>query len=275
MSTRHRPSGVENAVTLANDSTNATPSPTSSSVFEGRNGWWSVISSVPSRMREESSSRDTAMRHLRCGLRGLAAGERRRHERHLRCGPNGLRGRGTPRTRAAPTACVAGERRGHERPHRPAWPGNANTIMGMTAIDGRTARAVRTREAIVDACIALVDEGDVRPTALKVAERAGVSVRSVFQHFDDLEGLYAAIANRLVDRLGGVKVVVDAELPLGAAHHRDGPQPVARPRDPHAGPAGGGSARAVLAGDTGATPGRPRHAAGRARAGVRRRAGEA
>jgi TetR/AcrR family transcriptional regulator of autoinduction and epiphytic fitness len=84
----------------------------------------------------------------------------------------------------------------------------------MTAIDGRTARAVRTREAIVDASIALVDEGDVRPTALKVAERAGVSVRSVFQHFDDLEGLYAAIANRLVDRLGGVKVVVDASLPL-------------------------------------------------------------
>jgi AcrR family transcriptional regulator len=75
---------------------------------------------------------------------------------------------------------------------------------------------VRTREAIVDACIALVDEGDVRPTALKVAERAGVSVRSVFQHFDDLEGLYAAIASRLVDRLGGVKVVVDAELPIGA-----------------------------------------------------------
>lgn len=84
----------------------------------------------------------------------------------------------------------------------------------MTAIDGRTARAVRTREAIVDACIALVDEGDVRPTALKVAERAGVSVRSVFQHFDDLEGLYAAIANRLVDRLTVVKVVIDATLPL-------------------------------------------------------------
>jgi AcrR family transcriptional regulator len=84
----------------------------------------------------------------------------------------------------------------------------------MTAIDGRTARAVRTREAIVDASIALVDEGDVRPTALKVAERAGVSVRSVFQHFDDLEGLYAAIANRLVDRLSGIRVAVDATLPV-------------------------------------------------------------
>jgi TetR/AcrR family transcriptional regulator, regulator of autoinduction and epiphytic fitness len=89
----------------------------------------------------------------------------------------------------------------------------------MTAIDGRTARAVRTREAIVDASIALVDEGDVRPTALKVAERAGVSVRSVFQHFDDLEGLYAAIANRLVERLGGIKIEVDASLPLRERIH--------------------------------------------------------
>jgi AcrR family transcriptional regulator len=84
----------------------------------------------------------------------------------------------------------------------------------MAAIDGRTARAVRTRENIVDACIALVDEGDVRPTAQRVAERAGVSVRSVFQHFDDLEGLYAAIAERLVDRLAGVRSVVDPALPL-------------------------------------------------------------
>jgi len=87
-------------------------------------------------------------------------------------------------------------------------------MMRVPAIDGRTARALRTREAIVDASIALVDEGDLRPTALRVAERAGVSVRSVFQHFDDLEGLYAAIANRWVERLDGLRVAVDPELPL-------------------------------------------------------------
>jgi AcrR family transcriptional regulator len=84
----------------------------------------------------------------------------------------------------------------------------------MPAIDGRTARAIRTREAIVDASIDLVDEGDVRPTALRVAERAGVSVRSVFQHFDDLEGLYAAVAKRLVERIRVLRPPVDASLPL-------------------------------------------------------------
>jgi AcrR family transcriptional regulator len=81
-------------------------------------------------------------------------------------------------------------------------------------IDGRTARALRTREAIVDASIALVDEGDLRPTAPRIAERAGVSVRSVFQHFDDLEGLYAAVADRLIERLGHLNVTVDPAQPL-------------------------------------------------------------
>jgi TetR/AcrR family transcriptional regulator, regulator of autoinduction and epiphytic fitness len=73
---------------------------------------------------------------------------------------------------------------------------------------------MRTREAIVDACIALVDEGDLRPTAPRVAERAGVSVRSVFQHFDDLEALYAAVADRMVERLGHLVTTVDPDAPL-------------------------------------------------------------
>ena len=86
------------------------------------------------------------------------------------------------------------------------------TLTVLEAIDGRTARALRTREAIVDASIALVDEGDLRPTAPRIAERAKVSVRSVFQHFDDLEGLYAAVGDRLVERLSHVRMVIDPGL---------------------------------------------------------------
>jgi AcrR family transcriptional regulator len=81
-------------------------------------------------------------------------------------------------------------------------------------IDGRTARAVRTRDAIVDACIALVEEGDLRPTAPKIADRAGVSVRSVFQHFDDLETLFAAVGARVVERLAALVGRIDPDLPL-------------------------------------------------------------
>ena len=81
-------------------------------------------------------------------------------------------------------------------------------------VDGRTARALRTREAIVDATIALVEEGDVRPTAPRIAERAEVSVRSVFQHFDDLESLYAAVAERLLERVADLVGTIDPTIPL-------------------------------------------------------------
>jgi AcrR family transcriptional regulator len=81
--------------------------------------------------------------------------------------------------------------------------------------DGRAARAARTRDAIVDACIGLVETGDVRPTAPRIAERAGVSVRSVFQHFDDLSALHTAVVGRVFERLSMVAVAVDPDLPLG------------------------------------------------------------
>ena len=83
-------------------------------------------------------------------------------------------------------------------------------------IDGRAARAVRTREAIVDATVALVEEGDLRPTAPRIAERAGVSVRSVFQHFDDLPALHTAVVDRVVERLAKLVVPIDPDLPLEA-----------------------------------------------------------
>ena len=76
------------------------------------------------------------------------------------------------------------------------------------ATDGRTLRSMRTREAIVDATIGLLEDGDLRPTAPRVADRASVSVRSVFQHFADLETLHAAVAERLVDRVAVLLVPV-------------------------------------------------------------------
>jgi TetR/AcrR family transcriptional regulator, regulator of autoinduction and epiphytic fitness len=80
--------------------------------------------------------------------------------------------------------------------------------------DGRTARALRTRETIVDATIQLLEAGDLRPTAPRIAEQGGVSVRSVFQHFADLESLHAAVAERLVERVAVLVIPVDSSLPL-------------------------------------------------------------
>jgi len=71
-------------------------------------------------------------------------------------------------------------------------------------IDGRRARAAKTREAIVDAAIALLDAGDLKPTAAAIAQRAGLSVRSVFQHFADLEDLFLAVSDRQTNRVAAL-----------------------------------------------------------------------
>jgi TetR/AcrR family transcriptional regulator, regulator of autoinduction and epiphytic fitness len=64
---------------------------------------------------------------------------------------------------------------------------------GATA-DGRTLRAERTRSAVAAAYLDLLTEGDLRPTADRIAERAGVSPRSVFKHFPDREALFGEVA---------------------------------------------------------------------------------
>ena len=80
--------------------------------------------------------------------------------------------------------------------------------------DGRSLRAERTRDAVVEALLELFDEGDVRPTAERVAARAGVSERSVFQHFRDREALFQAAAQRQYDRVMPTVRVIDPKLPL-------------------------------------------------------------
>lgn len=81
-------------------------------------------------------------------------------------------------------------------------------------IDGRTARAQRTRQAIVEACVSLINSGDVRPTAPRIAEAAGVSVRSVFQHFDDLETLFTMVAERAVAEVVDLLKPISPDLPF-------------------------------------------------------------
>jgi TetR/AcrR family transcriptional regulator, regulator of autoinduction and epiphytic fitness len=80
--------------------------------------------------------------------------------------------------------------------------------------DGRTVRAERTRQALVDALLGLLDAGELRPTAAAIAQRAGVSERSLFQHFPDREGLFEAVARQQYERVMPTLRPVDASLPL-------------------------------------------------------------
>ncbi len=63
------------------------------------------------------------------------------------------------------------------------------------SIDGRRLRSERTRQYIIGAYLALLSEGPRVPTAMQIAERAGYSVRSLFERFPDLLTLSLAAAD--------------------------------------------------------------------------------
>lgn len=59
-------------------------------------------------------------------------------------------------------------------------------------IDGRHLRSARTKQLIIEAYLTLLRENPQIPTAAQIAERAGYSVRSVFERFPDLHALRVA-----------------------------------------------------------------------------------
>jgi len=80
--------------------------------------------------------------------------------------------------------------------------------------DGRLARSRRTRAAVVDALLALQEEGDLAPTAQQVAARAGVALRTVFGHFSDMETLWVEAGQRELEALSELADDVPPDLPL-------------------------------------------------------------
>ncbi|MGD0881659.1 MAG: helix-turn-helix domain-containing protein [Acidimicrobiales bacterium] len=65
----------------------------------------------------------------------------------------------------------------------------------VRVLDGRVAKGERTRLRTIEALVELVDETGMSPTTLDVAERAGVSVRSIYRHFPGDHGLLLAAAD--------------------------------------------------------------------------------
>lgn len=63
--------------------------------------------------------------------------------------------------------------------------------------DGRRERSRSSRDKIVQAMLELVERGDVTPGAARVADHAGVGLRTVFRHFDDMDSLYREITERI------------------------------------------------------------------------------
>lgn len=64
-------------------------------------------------------------------------------------------------------------------------------------VDGRRLRSERSRNAIMEAAVELMEEGVLVATAQQIAERAGVGIRSFFRHFEDMGSLAMAVDERL------------------------------------------------------------------------------
>lgn len=73
----------------------------------------------------------------------------------------------------------------------------ASAVFKPSRIDGRRLRSERTKQLIIEAYLALLRERPTTPvpTAAEIAERAGYSVRSVFERFPDLHTLRVAAAD--------------------------------------------------------------------------------
>ena len=67
--------------------------------------------------------------------------------------------------------------------------------------DGRHARRDRNKFAVVDAYLDLIREGNPRPAIAQVAERSGVSHRSVFRYFSDKDELARTSIERQESRV--------------------------------------------------------------------------
>lgn len=95
-------------------------------------------------------------------------------------------------------------------------------------VDGRRQRSERSREAIINASLDLMNDGNLIPTAQAIAERAGVGIRSFFRHFADMDTLFAAVDERSRDEyedyfLGGDRDGTLEERILHAVErHADG-----------------------------------------------------
>ena len=90
----------------------------------------------------------------------------------------------------------------------------SSTENNAVSNDGRIARGERTRSSIADALYELLADGAENPSGRDIAERANVSLRSVFQHFDDIEAVYSELITRQHERVAPFLEPINKDIPL-------------------------------------------------------------
>jgi len=80
-------------------------------------------------------------------------------------------------------------------------------------LDGRRVRRQQNREAVIDALVELFQDGIYEPGSALIAERAGLSPRSLFRYFDDIDDLTHSAIDQL---MAGARPLVDLKIGDGA-----------------------------------------------------------
>lgn len=80
--------------------------------------------------------------------------------------------------------------------------------------DGRNQRRAKSYATAVDAVLDLIAELGTVPTAQQIAERSGMSIRTVFRLTEDTEQLHAAAMHRQIERTAVLHVEPPRDGPL-------------------------------------------------------------
>ncbi len=84
--------------------------------------------------------------------------------------------------------------------------------------DGRTLRRTRNRQRVIVALLDIVREGELDPSVADIADRAGVSHRSVFRYFDDINDLVRTAIDHEVEL--AIPLAVIPDLGVGSLDRR-------------------------------------------------------
>lgn len=88
-------------------------------------------------------------------------------------------------------------------------------MSAVPSTDGRVERRERNRAAVVEALLDLYRQGQLEPSADAIARQAGVSPRSLFRYFDDLDALVReAVRQQQAHLAPSMAFEVDASLPF-------------------------------------------------------------
>jgi TetR/AcrR family transcriptional regulator of autoinduction and epiphytic fitness len=80
-------------------------------------------------------------------------------------------------------------------------------------VDGRRQRRNDNRETVLDALVDLFAQGVYEPSSNEIAERAGLSPRSLFRYFDDIDDLSRAAIER---QLAAARPLLELSISPGA-----------------------------------------------------------